>query len=73
MSRSKHALFEAVLARISLGSVPMDGIFWFDPKGSGRPGGRPEADAASKPARAASDAVAATDAHARIAPAKGEI
>jgi hypothetical protein len=32
MSTSKHSLFEAVLARISLGAVPMDGIYWFDPK-----------------------------------------
>jgi len=32
MSKSKHALFEAVLARMSLGAVPMDGIYWFDPK-----------------------------------------
>ncbi|MBS0420443.1 MAG: hypothetical protein JSR66_22240 [Proteobacteria bacterium] len=32
MSKSKHALAQAVLARISLGAVPMDGIYWFDPK-----------------------------------------
>ena len=32
MSKSKQALVEAVLARISLGAVPMDGIYWFDPK-----------------------------------------
>jgi hypothetical protein len=32
MSTSRHSLFEAVLARISLGAVPMDGIYWFDPK-----------------------------------------
>jgi hypothetical protein len=32
MSKSKHTLFEAVLARMSLGAVPMDGIYWFDPK-----------------------------------------
>jgi hypothetical protein len=32
MSKSKHTLFEAVLARISLGAVPMDGVYWFDPK-----------------------------------------
>lgn len=29
---SKHSLYEAVLARISLGAVPIDGIYWFDPK-----------------------------------------
>jgi hypothetical protein len=32
MNKSKHALFEAVLARMSLGAVPMDGLYWFDPK-----------------------------------------
>jgi len=32
MSKSKHALAEAILARISLGAVPMDGVYWFDPK-----------------------------------------
>jgi hypothetical protein len=32
MSTSKHSLYEAVLARISLGAVPIDGIYWFDPK-----------------------------------------
>jgi len=32
MSKPKQTLVEAVLARISLGAVPMDGIYWFDPK-----------------------------------------
>lgn len=32
MSKAKHTLFEAVLARMSLGAVPMDGVYWFDPK-----------------------------------------
>ena len=32
MSKSKHTLFEAVLARMSLGAVPMDGVYWFDPE-----------------------------------------
>ena len=32
MSKAKHTLMEAVLARISLGAVPMDGVYWFDPK-----------------------------------------
>ncbi len=32
MSKSKRTLFETVLARMSLGAVPMDGIYWFDPK-----------------------------------------
>jgi hypothetical protein len=33
----KHSLYEAVLARISLGAVPIDGIYWFDPKATARP------------------------------------
>ncbi len=36
MSTSKNSLFEAVLARISLGAVPMDGIYWFDPKAAAK-------------------------------------
>ncbi len=32
MTKAKHTLFEAVLARMSLGAVPMDGVYWFDPK-----------------------------------------
>lgn len=32
MSTHRNKLFEAVLARISLGAVPMDGLYWFDPK-----------------------------------------
>jgi hypothetical protein len=36
MSTSKHSLYEAVLARISLGAVPIDGIYWFDPKATTR-------------------------------------
>jgi len=32
MNTPKHSLYEAVLARISLGAVPIDGIYWFDPK-----------------------------------------
>jgi hypothetical protein len=32
MSKAKQTLFETVLARMSLGAVPMDGIYWFDPK-----------------------------------------
>jgi hypothetical protein len=34
MNTSRQSRFEAVLARISLGAVPMDGIYWLDPKGS---------------------------------------
>ena len=32
MKTSKPSLHEAVLARISLGAVPVGGIYWFDPK-----------------------------------------
>lgn len=31
MSKTKATLLEAVLARMSLGAVPMDGLYWFDP------------------------------------------
>ena len=49
MSKSKHTLVEAVLARISLGAVPMDGIYWFDPKAlRGRePSGKADAEKAT--------------------------
>ena len=32
MSKIKPSVFEAVLARMSLGAVPMDGFYWIDPK-----------------------------------------
>ena len=32
MNKHKQALFQAVMARISLGAVPVDGVYWFDPK-----------------------------------------
>jgi hypothetical protein len=35
MNTHKQTLFQAVLARISLGAVPVDGIYWFDPKDAG--------------------------------------
>lgn len=37
MSVQKQSLFKAVLARISLGAVPVDGPYWFDPKEAGTP------------------------------------
>ena len=37
MNTHKQRLYQAVLARISLGAVPVDGIYWFDPKGAGTP------------------------------------
>ena len=32
MSTSKRSQFEAAMERISFGAVPIDGIFWLDPK-----------------------------------------
>jgi hypothetical protein len=32
MKIHRHTLFEAVLARLSFGAVPVDGSYWFDPK-----------------------------------------
>jgi hypothetical protein len=37
MNTQKHTLFQAVLARISFGAVPVDGAYWFDPKDAGTP------------------------------------
>ena len=31
----RQTLFQAVLARISFGAVPVDGSYWFDPKDAG--------------------------------------
>jgi hypothetical protein len=42
MSTRNQSLFEAILARISFGSVPVDGMYWFDPKGAVRPEQRGE-------------------------------
>jgi len=49
MSTRKHSLFQAVLARLTLGAVPVDGSYWFDPKGqnpqeSPKPARVPDAD-----------------------------
>ena len=35
MKTHKHTLFQAILTRISLGAVPVDGAYWFDPKDAG--------------------------------------
>jgi hypothetical protein len=32
MDKRKQTLYETMLARISLGAVPVDGIYWFDPR-----------------------------------------
>ena len=38
MSTSKQSQFEAAMARISFGAVPIDGIYWLDPKlAAGKP------------------------------------
>jgi len=34
MSTRTRSLFQAVLARLSLGAVPIDGMHWFDPRES---------------------------------------
>ena len=49
MNIHKHTLFQAVLARISRGAVPVDGAYWFDPKEAGaaqssKPAPVPDAD-----------------------------
>jgi hypothetical protein len=52
MSTYKHSLFQAILSRISLGAVPVDGAFWSDPKhiAAAKPSKRAEApDAAWSP------------------------
>jgi hypothetical protein len=38
MNIHKQTLFQAVLARISFGAVPVDGSYWFDPKDAGMAG-----------------------------------
>jgi hypothetical protein len=35
MNTHRQTLFQAVLARISFGAVPVDGTYWFDPKDAG--------------------------------------
>jgi hypothetical protein len=43
MSIRSHSLFQAILARISFGAVPVDGIHWFDPREAAAPKPRPRA------------------------------
>jgi len=50
MSTRKHALFEAMLARISLGAVPVDGLYWFDPRAAREAAGKAAGAAANRPA-----------------------
>jgi hypothetical protein len=44
MNIRTHSFFQAIFARISLGAVPVDGSFWFDPKrtGTANPPRRPQ-------------------------------
>jgi hypothetical protein len=35
MNIRRHSFFQAIFARLSLGAVPVDGSFWFDPKRTG--------------------------------------
>jgi len=64
MSTSKRSQFEAAMARISFGAVPIDGIFWLDPKVAAgkRATGITEPSGSSKPVevRAEAEEVART-------------
>ena len=35
MNTPKSSLFQAILARLSFGTVPVDGAYWFDPRHTG--------------------------------------
>ena len=65
MSTSKQSQFEAAMARISFGAVPIDGIYWLDPKlaAGTRSTGVTDPDSSSKrvEARAEADEVARTN------------
>ena len=82
MSTSKQSRFEAALARISLGAVPMDGILWIDPKGyrseSRAKGGDANVRDAAKgvtgaPAKAAKNAAGGIAAQARATEGRSEL
>jgi hypothetical protein len=32
MKMSRHTLTQTILARLSFGAVPLDGLYWFDPR-----------------------------------------
>ena len=57
--KTQETLFQAILARISLGAVPVDGSYWFDPKDAGTPdaevpdAGVPNAGTSKSPSRRA--------------------
>lgn len=36
MSTSRKSVLETIIARISHGSVPFDGVYWLDPDGDGQ-------------------------------------
>ena len=52
MNKHKQALFQAVLARISLGAIPVDGVYWFDPKDAQAAAPPPAPDTGRSPASA---------------------
>jgi hypothetical protein len=41
MSSHSHSLFQAILARLSFGAVPVDGVHWSDPREVKAPEPRP--------------------------------
>jgi hypothetical protein len=65
MSTSKQSQFEAAMERISFGAVPIDGIYWLDPKlaAGTRATGVTDPDSSPKTvkARAEADEVARTN------------
>ena len=65
MSTSKHSQFEAAMERISFGAVPIDGIYWLDPKLAAGKQGADVTDPGSSPkrvkVRAEADKVARTN------------
>ena len=42
MDKRKQTLYQTMLARISLGAVPVDGIYWFDPREAKKTGAQHE-------------------------------
>jgi len=80
MSTDKRSRVERALARISLGAVPMDGIYWIDPKAAAKvvASKRNEAPSSCEPSahgvptpRAAVNGVPAHAASTQQAPARG--
>jgi hypothetical protein len=51
MSTAKQSQFEAAMERISFGAVPIDGIYWLDPKVAAGKRGAGVTDPGSSPKR----------------------